>query len=337
MQQVYSNDTTKYKKIKILPVPAFGYSPETRAYIGAVSLFTIRNYDTVHTRISNAKIEFNYTWNKQVIAEGEWNYFFNKEKWFTKGRVHFSHYPDFYYGIGGNTPDSNKAIFNSRRYIFEASALKQVRYKLFTGISARYINYNNVYYINSNTMYTELSDSRTLGIGYSLLNDSRNNLLTPQYGRYIFADISYNTSVNDYLKIIADWREYKTWNKKQTLAIRLYNELNIGKPSFYDLSHLGGDKFVRGYYYGRYRDNGMGTLQAEYRFPIVWRFGMAAFSGVSTMYSSINKLNQASLKYNYGLGVRFLVDKKDNTNLRVDYAVGSNNNNGFYISFGEAF
>lgn len=333
----YSNDSIKYKKIKVLPVPAFGYSPETRTYIGAVTLFTIRQYDTANTRTSNAKIEFNYTWNKQVIAEAEWNYFFNKEKWFTKGRVHFSEYPDFYYGIGGNTPDSNKAIFNSTRNIFEVSALKKIGNKLFTGLNTRYINYRNIYYINSNIAYAELNKSKTWGIGYSVLNDCRNSLLTPKYGRYVFADISYNTSTNNYCKIVADYRQYKTWNEKQTLAVRTYNELNIGSPSFYDLSHLGGDKYVRGYYYGRYRDNCMSTLQAEYRTPVIWRFGIAAFSGISAIYRSINTIGTASVKYNYGLGLRFLVDKKDNTNLRIDYAMGSNNNSGFYISFGEAF
>jgi hypothetical protein len=333
----YSIDTVKYKKIKVLPVPAFGYSPETRSYIGAVSLFTIRLYDTAHTRISNAKVEFNYTWNKQIIAEAEWNYFFNKEKWFTKERIHFSEYPDFYYGIGGNTPDSNKAIFNSTRNIFEASALKKIGNKLFMGLNIRYINYRNIYYINSSIAYPELIQSKTWGIGYSVLNDSRNSLLTPQYGRYIFTDISYNTSTSNYCKIVADYRQYKTWNNKQTFAVRSYNELNIGSPSFYDLSHLGGDKYVRGYYYGRYRDNCMSTIQAEYRSPFIWRFGAAALCGISAMYPTINTINQASLKYNYGLGLRFLVDKKDNTNLRIDYAIGNNNNSGFYISFGEAF
>ncbi len=337
LQTGYAADSTTQKKIKALPVPAFGYSPETRSYIGAVSLFTIKLYDTAHTRISNAKIEFNYTWNRQIIAEAEWNYFFNKEKWFTKGRIHYSHYPDFYYGIGGATPDSNKAIFNSRRNIFEASALKQIGTKLFTGLNIRYINYHNIYYINTRTTYNELVNSSTLGIGYAILKDSRNSLLTPQHGKYAYADISINKSLKNYVKITADYRQYKTWNKKQTFAVRTFNELNIGSPSFYDLSHLGGDKYVRGYYYGRYRDNCMSTLQAEYRTPVIWRFGMAAFSGISAIYHSINTIGTASVKYNYGLGLRFLVDKKDNTNLRIDYAIGSNNNSGFYISFGEAF
>jgi len=122
-------DSIRVKKIKILPVPAIGYSPETKTYVGAVTLFTINMYRDSLTRTSNAKFEINYTWNKQVILESEWNYFFREEKWFTKGRIHYSKYPDLYYGIGSNTSESDKVSFDSRRFIFEASLLKNIGYK----------------------------------------------------------------------------------------------------------------------------------------------------------------------------------------------------------------
>ena len=77
-----STKVKKDRKIKVLPVPAFGYSPETRAYVGAVALFTLDLYKDSLTRTSNAKVEFNYTWNKQSILEAQWSYFFKEEKWF---------------------------------------------------------------------------------------------------------------------------------------------------------------------------------------------------------------------------------------------------------------
>lgn len=87
----YAQDTdtsTKQPpKIKVLPVPAFGHSPETSTYIGAVCLFTLDFYRDTLTRISNAKLEFNYTWRKQMIFEAGWNYFFREEKWYTQGTI----------------------------------------------------------------------------------------------------------------------------------------------------------------------------------------------------------------------------------------------------------
>jgi len=141
---LYASDTIKSEKIKVLPVPAFGYSPETRTYIGAVALFTVDLYRDSVTRSSNAKLEFNYSWNKQVIFDSEWNYFFREEKWFTKGRFHYSKYPDYYYGIGENTTDSNKLTYNSNRFIVEVHGLKGVGRKLFMGLNVKYINFQNI-------------------------------------------------------------------------------------------------------------------------------------------------------------------------------------------------
>ena len=67
---VSAQDSIKAKKIKVLPVPAFGYSPETKTYLGAVCLFNLNLYDDTLTRSSNAKIEF-----KQKLKEINWDTF----------------------------------------------------------------------------------------------------------------------------------------------------------------------------------------------------------------------------------------------------------------------
>jgi len=329
---VAGQDSTK--KIKLLPVPTIGYSPETKTYIGAVTLFTIDLYKDSLTRTSNAKFEFNYTWNKQLILETEWNYFFKEEKWFTKGKIHYSEYPDYYYGIGSNTPESNKLLFNSNRFVFEANILRNLGGKLFVGPNLRFINYSNVSY-SSDLIYPELADQSTFGVGITLLRDSRNSLLTPTKGFYFNFNTGYNFSKSDYLATTLDIRYYKTWADKYTWASRMINDFRFGKVPFYDYSFLGGDKFVRGYNYGRYRDKNLSSIQTEFRLPLVWKFGIATFGGISNLFANNFKINDS--KYNCGLGLRFLVDKHDKTNLRLDYAVGNDGNSGFYISFGESF
>ena len=329
---VAGQDSTK--KIKLLPVPTIGYSPETKTYIGAVTLFTIDLYKDSLTRTSNAKFEFNYTWNKQLILETEWNYFFKEEKWFTKGKIHYSEYPDYYYGIGSNTPESNKLLFNSNRFVFEANILRNLGGKLFVGPNLRFINYSNVSY-SSDLIYPELADQSTFGVGITLLRDSRNSLLTPTKGFYFNFNTGYNFSKSDYVATTLDIRYYKTWADKYTWASRMINDFRFGKVPFYDYSFLGGDKFVRGYNYGRYRDKNLSSIQTEFRLPLVWKFGIATFGGISNLFANNFKINDS--KYNCGLGLRFLVDKHDKTNLRLDYAVGNDGNSGFYISFGESF
>lgn len=334
---VLGQDSIQARKVKVLPVPAFGYSPETGTYIGAVTLFTFNFYEDSTTRTSNAKLEFNYTWNKQLILECGWNYFFKEEEWFTKGLVHYSYYPDLYYGIGPNTPESNQITYTSNRFVFEGSVLKKIGQHLFTGLNTKYISYSNLKTEVSRLIYPELMDASTVGIGYSVLKDSRNNLLTPTRGAYLSFNSSYNFSTDNYVELTLDMRYYKTWKDKYTLSSRLINDVNMGSLPFYDLAVLGGDKFVRGYYFGRYRDMNLSSLQTEFRLPVYRTWGLATFGGLSSIYSETNPFELENLKYNYGLGIRFMVDKKDRINLRLDYALGNDHNNGFYISFGESF
>lgn len=335
---IWAQDSVKVKKMSVLPVPAFGYSPETKTYVGAVCLFTFDFYQDSITRKSNAKVEFNYTWNKQIILESGWNFFSKEEKYFTKGLIHYSKFPDFYYGIGSETPDSNKLSFSSKRFIFDVAVLKKIKPFLFTGFTLKYIQFGNVAPINSgNVFYPELVNNSNFGVGYSILKDDRNSILSPTSGKYVYANASYNFSRTNFMELFLDLRKYKTWKEKYTLAGRFVTDINIQQTPFYEQAFLGGDKFVRGYYYGRYRDKNLSTLQLEFRMPLFWRFGLACFSGISNLYPSISKMNLSHSKVNAGLGLRFLVDKKDKTNLRIDYAFGNNYNSGFYISFGESF
>lgn len=335
---VEGNDSITSKNVKILPVPAFGYSPETKTYIGGVCLFTFDFYRDSITRHSNAKMEFNYTWNKQMIVESGWNLFSKEEKWFTKGQIHYSKYPDYYYGIGSETSDTNKYAYTSNRFIFDISALKRVRNYLFTGVNVEYIRYWNVMPINEATVsYSELTDNKTLGLGYSVLMDDRNSILSPTGGTYIYANSTYNFSKANYWDFLFDVRYYNTWHDKYTIAGRFVNDINTGIPPFYDYAFLGGDKFVRGYYFGRYRDKNFSSLQVEFRLPVFWRFGLATFGGFSNLYPAVSSISMINTKYNSGLGIRFMVDVKDKTNLRLDYAIGNDKNSGFYISFGESF
>lgn len=319
----------------MLPVPAIGYSPETRTYIGAVTLFTFNPFQDSVTRASNAKFEFNYTWNKQFILETEWNYFFKEEKWFTKGRLNYSEYPDFYYSVGTNTTESNKLLYNSNRIVFEANSLKKVGSKLFLGPNLKYINYYHVNYLPTHS-YPELDDRSTFGIGITLLKDTRDNLITSRKGFYFDATTTYNFSTQNYIQTTLDVRAYKTWAEKVTWANRLISELNFGNPPFYDYAFLGGDNYVRGYNYGRYRDKNLTSWQTELRFHLIWKFGIATFGGLSNLFNS-NNFEFKNTMPNYGIGLRFLVDPQNKTNLRLDYARGNQGNSGFYISFGESF
>ena len=332
----FTQDSTDYKRVKVLPFPSFGYSPETRGSIGAGCLFSFNMYNDTNTRFSNAKIKFIYTLNKQLIFENVWNYFFKDEKWFTDGIVHYSIYPDFYFGIGPETPESNKVLFNSNRFLFQGNIYKGLGNQLFTGINLKYIDYSRVQ--NEGTIqYSELNSISVFGAGLYVLKDTRNSILTPLEGWYLKGGAGYNFSKSNCFEASVDGRYYKTWKSRFTLAGRFYNRMTSGNPIFFDYSIMGGDNIARGYRYGRYRDKNITTLQTEFRAHLFWRIGIASFAGVSNVFPTISKFDFTQYKVNAGVGLRILVDKKNNTSLRLDYAFGESGNGGFYVSFGESF
>lgn len=334
-----AQDSLKTRKVKILPVPAIGYTPETKTYFGAVSLFTLNFYQDGITRTSNAKIELNYSLNKQLIVETQWNYFFKEEKWFTRGMIHFSKYPDLYYGVGADTPDSGEIKFESNRTILDVDGLKKIRNNIFVGLGFRYLSYSNLHYYENANPFPELKDNSSVGLKLIFLKDARNNILNASRGSYIEIINTHNKADSYYTLLAVDLRKYITpaYNENHVLAGRFYSSVIFGDPAFYDYSLMGGDRFTRGYFYGRYRDFNFSTLQLEYRLNLFWRIGMAAFGGMSVIDDDFSKINKHSFKPNGGLGIRFLVDKSENTNLRMDYAVGSDGQDGFYITFGESF
>ncbi|NQU87097.1 MAG: BamA/TamA family outer membrane protein [Mariniphaga sp.] len=336
---VRCQENKSVKNISILPVPVIGYSPETKTYLGAVTLFTFNNANDTLTRTSNAKIEFNYTWNKQLILESDWNYFFPKEAWFTRGVIHYSKYPDLYYGIGNNTSESGEINFQSNRLIFDLDLLKNIKNKLFFGLGIDYKSFSNFEYLNDGESYPELKNANNFGIKVLLLKDRRNNILSPTKGNYFEFNNSFNFSSSFYFKTAIDYRNYFGLGKtnKHILASRFYHSSIFGNPPFYDYAMMGGDKYVRGYYLGRFRDKNFSSIQLEYRTNLFWKIGLATFGGVSMIYEKISSIGNKSFKPNAGIGLRFLVDKNENTNLRIDYAIGSQNQSGFYISFGESF
>ena len=326
------------KEIAVFPVPAFGYSPETKTYVGAVSLFTFRDKQDSLTRTSNAKIEFNYTWNKQIILESDWNWFSPGEKWFSRGLIHYSKYPELFYEIGFDTPASNEMNLESNRFILDFYLFRNTKKNTFIGGNINFTSYSNINFIKGNELLPA-SDIKNFGIKGVYLFDSRNSILTPTTGNYFEFSHSFDFATSVYYKPGIDYRRYFNWgqNDSRVIASRLYHESVFGNPPFFEFPMVGGDEYLRGYYLGRFRDKNLSLVQLEYRTKLFWRIGVSAFGGGAMIYDKINNIQRKSFKPNVGAGMRFLVDKNENTYLRFDYAIGVDNQKGFYVSFGESF
>lgn len=329
-----SNDSIPKKRFSVLPVPTLGYSPETRFYFGAVSLFTFSLSQDSTDRSSNASLEFNYSLRKQAILSGDWNLFTAGEKWFSKGVFEFSDYPDLFYGTG-ESPTDTGFLFNSRREILFFHLLKSIKPKHYLGPIISYQRYSRISQ-SSQIAFPDLANGSYFALGLNAIIDTRDNLLNSTQGHLIDVQWRHSWANSNYHKLILDMRKFYALSE-HIFSVRLYQESGFGQMPFYDLSYMGGDELARGYFRGRYRDQHVSSVQFEYKSPAWWRLRLALFGGASGVGPRIEEGFGDLDLFNYGLGIRLLADKAENINLRLDYAWGNQGLNGFYVAFGESF
>ena len=338
------NDSLKVRKVGVLPVPTFGYAPETRAYAGAVALFTLRFYPDSLTRTSNAKTEITFTQNKQKVISAGWNWFSNRNGYYFLGEASFNKFPEDFFSIGNNTLETNRENYDSRRVETRISFLKQIYPNLYLG-PRQQLQY--LYKIQpapdgilTSGNVTGKNGGLSSGFGYTFTFDKRDNLLNPRKAGYASFSQTFFTKLfgSDFTftRYELDLRRYFKISEGQTMALQAVGCFNSGAPPFRMLALLGSDADMRGYYRGRYRDRNYAAIQAEYRATIIGRFGFTAFAGCGEVASTLPDFSIQGLKPTYGAGLRILADRKENVNMRFDFARGKGSS-GFYVAFGEAF
>lgn len=344
-----SADSLKPKsryRVAILPVPTFGSAPETGFHFGAVSLFDIVPGADSTARHSIAKVKAEYTSKKQFIAEMEWTLTTMDQRYILEGKNMWMYFPENYWGIGGNTPDSNEVAYEAYRVELSNILYRHLGKKWFFGVSQRF---QSVYKVRFSDFRPELANKFvgiesgiSSGFGLALLHDTRTHLLKPKAGeRYLsFIAQGFTKVIGSqftFQTVDLDARCYVKITSKSLLAFQVLGQLKSADAPFRMQSLVGGENMMRGFYTGRYRDYQQAAAQVEYRFPIYKWLGVAAFTSAGNVYSTQRPERSGNLKAAAGLGFRIRVDPKQGTNMRFDYAMGSGRNSGFYVSFGEAF
>jgi outer membrane translocation and assembly module TamA len=187
--------------------------------------------------------------------------------------------------------------------------------------------------------------SSNVGLGIGLVQDNRHNVLNVRKGLFSeLAFLHYNPawgSTFNFSSILSDTRVYKPMGKNNVLAAQLLGQFNFGDVPFNQLALLGGENIMRGYYYGRYRDNNQIAAQVEYRFlPLPFNFtdriGAAVFAGAGSVFNDVSDISISKIAVSGGAGLRFLLFPKKDIWVRTDLAF-TREGLGFYIFIGEAF
>jgi hypothetical protein len=343
-----TTDTTDGTTQRFLAYPTFAYAPETGLDLGirSFTLFHAKG-DTLVTRLSEVNALAFVTLKGQfgVIAENAFYTYANRYYFF--GRFRYQQFPLLYYGIGPRATAENPTIVESNLLQFRQRALRQViRDKdLYAGLE---IDYQSLSRVSFGEEYNKAlpdgaNGASNFGFGGALVYDSRENVLNPRKGFFVeIADLWYGAkslNTHPFNASFFDARVYIPTRPRELLALQAYGSNVKGDAPFNNLSLLGGENLMRGYYLGRYRDKTLAATQVEYRFLPLWfskRIGAAAFASAGTVAPSLSEIQLRTLKWSAGAGVRYLFFKKKDVYLRGDIAF-TPEGQGYYIFLGEAF
>ncbi len=351
VEQTYSEgkkvfDRNEKSSLKVIPVtkrirpydytvsPVFGYDPTTGFVFGAAGfiypLKTPASYGDIQVMTTTSgKIQLQSTYMRYGIFRS------------TDFRVPvtFSTFPQYYFGENDTTSRDNYSELFSNRFLVRPEFIYSLSNHFKTSVFGdfRTRKETSVQDKKGEPLNQRLfPDEQSLGLGLSLIYDTRDNPNSTKlgiYGSVYYENISNLQSpgnANSGLFGIDLRYFHYIFTSKFVLAARLSGGSSYGNPSYLFRYSLGGAERLRGYYTNRFRGNRFYSAQAEFRFPIYRHFSGVCFIDEGDV--SDDKLNK--ILTSYGAGMRFSIN--DNVTLRLDYGIG-NDQNGVFFTFGEAF
>ncbi len=341
----YEKKIGMIKKGNLVPLPIAFYTPETSLAFGGVlfNLFRTVPEDTL-SKFSNVRTAIIFTLRSQLLIDVDHDIFTRNEKYRITGKFLFAKFPDFFYGIGNQTEEKDEELYSANNFNIKTQFMRQIFDNFYAGLI-----YNFYYLGNIDKEVDGILDTARIvgsdggissGIGFIIQWDTRDfnlnstsghfiELATRHYRDYLGSDFTYNIIELEALKFF-------TLAPKHVLGLQFQGRFSNREVPFQQLSLLGGDKLMRGYYRGRYRDKVLYAAQAEYRWQFYRRFGLVVFGGLGDVSEEFNSFDFSDVKPSYGFGLRYMILPKRKVNLRLDFGFGENTQ-GIYINITEAF
>lgn len=322
-------------------IPVAFYTPETRLGFGGMGGIHFRFQPPLPT--SDVQLVATGTARRQALL-GVTTQLFPSEKLALGGALRLSRYPDFFYGIGNDTPELAKESFTSRSVAIHLSPewfLLPGRLRAGPRAWFRQESFQGLAPAGqlASGAIPGIEDYASLGLGLGVTWDSRDSRFFPTRGNAVEVWYLLSPRLTEdgprFGRGTLDVRQFLPLDHGLVLGVSGHLELAHGEVPLTLLPRLGGDSNLRGYYEGRWRDHFMYSGQAELRFPVVGRLGGAAFAGVSDVAARLSRFETRTIRPAGGVGARFRLTE-DGLNVRLDVAAGSEGAN-VYFNLGEAF
>ena len=342
-----SNDSIpEGKNSRFLVVPFIVRSPETSWGFGSAGAYffkTKKKEDSIRT--SDINLVGLYTLRKQTVIVLGSTVFFPREKAIFRFQSSYSYYPDYFWGLGNDSPDDAKEEYTLKQFFFNPQVIFRVYDQFYLGLNFEMQDVTDFAYgVEGSLFDLQQVEGRkggfTSGAGILVTWDTRNNSYSP--GKGSFAELNV-TRFSDFLgsdfeftSYMVDVRKFFPLGRNRVLGTQAYSRINNGDIPIRYLAMLGGNEIMRGYYKGRYADQSMIAMQAEIRQHLFWRLGVVAFGSVGQVSSRVRNFGIGDFHAAGGGGLRIRLNEKEKLNLRVDVGFGENSL-GVYVMMREAF
>jgi len=173
------------------------------------------------------------------------------------------------------------------------------------------------------------------GLGLYALYDSRDRQYSPSTGQVFEAhNVAFRESLGgetSFDAYSADYQHYIPHGSGHVIALHAKGRWTDDAPSSgYSSVDL------RGYTRGQYLAPHMTMGEADYRYALNDKWGLAAFAGLAVLYGG-DRTDESNRYYPAGGGGLFYRLNDEGMVVRADIAVGKDDNWGFYLTFGHGF
>lgn len=334
---------SKHQGWGVTGYPIVFYSPETKAAMGAgMAVY----HASPFLRPDVSELELFGTQMRQIEMNLKQTTFLSGNRYELFGEFRLNRSPNMaFYGVGADNSDRLREQYLDRGIVFTPRFAVQLWKDFFVGPVARVAAFSAQQVADGGLIaggaLTGGREELVVGAGLTARLETTDNVFFPTSGfRSEATAIAHGKAVgadHDFVQLQLSHRHYLGLGGGHVLAFQARATLSSGDVPWQMVPRLGGMFTLRGYYEGRYRDRHYLAAQAEYRFPLVWRFSGAAFTDVGEVSSALSRLASGPVRLSGGGGLRFLLDRDEHINLRVDFAVTASGNSDFYIALMEAF
>ena len=325
-----------------LLVPVVGFSPETDLQLGGLVVHHFR-LDS-GSRTSSIPLLVIGTTRKQLLVEFQPELYWSNDDYRFWMWIEGQRYPDSFFGTGNNVSNATEERYNRIYFRSRINFRRRIVSNLYGGVIAdqvwaRLYDFEPGGLLDSGE-FLGSEGGLSSGLGLAFAWDDRDSRTYPtrnSYAELQFAGYQrWMGSRYPFAWLKLDARHYFPFGAKRVLAVRYVTEHTFGQTPFYQLPLFGGANSMRGYFFGKYRDDSVHFLEAEYRTPIYWRFGAALFAGIGQVGDNYGKVWTAPVRPAVGAGLRFNVGDEEIFNMRVDVGYWPDNF-GIYVSVLEIF